>query len=55
MDETTILRELTAKKKPIVDPFYCPLCGYHIVLDLDGHFLPCLLRHAITVQFDPRA
>lgn len=31
--------------------YYCPLCGYHMHLDYDGHLLPCIVKHMRAVSF----
>lgn len=31
------------------DVCYCPLCGFTLADDWDGHFLPCLAQHAVVV------
>lgn len=35
------------------DWFYCPLCGFLMMLDLDGHFVPCLVSKIVDVEFRP--
>lgn len=33
------------------DVCFCPLCGFLLPNDWDGHFLPCLLRHLVEVCY----
>lgn len=33
------------------DVVYCPLCGFLLADDLDGHFTPCLVRRTATVAW----
>lgn len=33
------------------DVVYCPLCGFLLADDLDGHFLPCLAHRAAAVWY----
>jgi hypothetical protein len=40
------------KRKPITDPFFCPLCGFLLADDLDGHFVPCLVGRTLQVDFN---
>ncbi len=49
--EAELLRGYRKQRPPITDPFYCPLCGFTMIDDLDGHFLPCLVRRARSVSF----
>lgn len=31
--------------------WHCPLCGFLLPNDWDGHFLPCVVRHAREIVF----
>lgn len=33
------------------DVCFCPLCGFLLVNNWDGHFLPCLLSHLVEVCY----
>lgn len=32
--------------------WHCPLCGFLLPNDWDGHFLPCIVRHAREIRIE---